>query len=126
MRQIKYIIIDNSGQKGRESHYCINSKGAVSEETDIRKAVKVIDRKVDPDGYNANSVVVSIGFRFHDSGSMKCGTWILEQRSALIDLLVELRSHFPEAKILGIREIGDYFIKVSDEMNALRLELSNI
>ena len=63
MRQIKYILIDDSGLKNRESHYTINSKGFVSEATDIRKAVKVIDRKVDPDGYNANSVVVRLGFR---------------------------------------------------------------
>jgi hypothetical protein len=39
---------------------------------------------------------------------------------------MELRSHFPEAMIFGIREIGDYFIKVSDEMNVLRLELSEL
>ena len=47
-------------------------------------------------------------------------------RDSLKDLLVELRSHFPEAMIFGIREIGDYFIKVSDEMNQLRLELSDM
>ena len=42
------------------------------------------------------------------------------------DLLVELRKHFPEAMIFGIREIGDYFIKVDPEMNQLRLELSDM
>ena len=57
---------------------------------------------------------------------MKLETWNLKQRTALIDLLVELRQHFPEAMIFGIREIGDYFIKVSDEMNQLRLELSEL
>lgn len=55
MRQIKYILIDDSGRKNREHHYSISSKGCVTESTDIRKAVKVIDRQVDPDGYNANS-----------------------------------------------------------------------
>ena len=126
MRQIKYILIDDSGLKNREHHYSISSKGCVTESTDIRKAVKVIDRQVDPDGYNANSVVVRLGFRFQDSGSMKLETWNLEQRDALKSLLVELRQHFPEAMIFGIREIGDYFIKVSDEMNQLRLELSDM
>lgn len=126
MRQIKYILIDDSGLKNREHHYSISSKGCVTESTDIRKAVKVIDRQVDPDGYNANSVVVRLGFRIQDSGSMKLETWNLKQRDALKSLLVELRNHFPEAMIFGIREIGDYFIKVSDEMNQLRLELSDI
>lgn len=126
MRQIKYILIDDSGRKNREHHYSISSKGCVTESTDIRKAVKVIDRQVDPDGYNANSVVVRLGFRFQDSGSMKLETWNLKQRDALKSLLVELRSHFPDTMIFGIREIGDYFIKVSDEMNQLRLELSDI
>jgi hypothetical protein len=126
MRQIKYILIDDSGRKNREHHYSISSKGCVTESTDIRKAVKVIDRQVDPDGYNANSVVVRLGFRIQDSGSMKLETWNLKQRDALKSLLVELRKHFPEAMIFGIREIGDYFIKVSDEMNQLRLELSDM
>ena len=126
MRQIKYILIDDSGRKNREHHYSISSKGCITESTDIRKAVKVIDRQVDPDGYNANSVVVRLGFRIQDSGSMKLETWNLKQRDALKSLLVELRSHFPEAMIFGIREIGDYFIKVSDEMNQLRLELSDM
>ena len=126
MRQIKYILIDDSGRKNREHHYSISSKGCVTESTDIRKTVKVIDRQVDPDGYNANSVVVRLGFRIQDSGSMKLETWNLKQRDALKSLLVELRKHFPEAMIFGIKEIGDYFIKVSDEMNQLRLELSNM
>ncbi len=133
MRQIKYILIDDSGRKNREHHYSISSKGCVTESTDIRKAVKVIDRQVDPDGYNANSVVVRLGFRIQGSrfkvqGS-KClepESWNLKQRDALKSLLVELRKHFPEAMIFGIREIGDYFIKVSDEMNELRLELSDM
>ena len=60
MRQIKYILIDDSGLKNREHHYSISNKGCITESTDIRKAVKVIDRQVDPDGYYANSVVVRL------------------------------------------------------------------
>lgn len=129
MRQIKYIIIDNSGLKNREHHYSINSKGCVTESTDIRKAVKVIDRKVDPDGYNANSVVISLaGSKVCSSSSQAIpfGQATSSSRDSLKNLLVELRSHFPEAMIFGIREIGDYFIKVSPEMNQLRLELSDM
>ena len=128
MRQIKYILIDDSGRKNREHHYSISSKGCITESTDIRKAVKVIDRQVDPDGYNANSIVVRLvsGFKVQGSKCLEPESWNLKQRDALKSLLVELRSHFPEAMIFGIREIGDYFIKVSEEMNQLRLELSDM
>ena len=115
MRQINYIIIDDSGLKNRVHHYSINSKGFVVENTDIRKSVKVIDRKVDPDGYNASSIVI----RCKALKEASC-------REGLKDLLVELRHHFPEALILGAKEIGNYFIRVSDEMNQLRLELSDM
>ena len=115
MRQIKYIIIDDSGLKNRVYHYSINGKGFVIENTDIRKAVKVIDRKVDPDGYNASSIVILCKL-FKDA---RC-------REGLKDLIVELRHNFPEALILGVKEIGDYFIRISGELNRLRLELSDM
>jgi hypothetical protein len=114
MRQIKYLLIDNCG-KNREHHYTVNSKGFVIENTDIRKAVKVIDRKVDPDGYNASSIVI-LCKSFKDAS----------YREGLKDLIVELRCHYPEAKILGIKEIGDYIIRVTEEMNHLRSELSQL
>lgn len=51
-------------------------------------------------------------------------------REALIDQLVELRSHHPDAKILGISEVDLHFahapIKVNPWMNELRLELSEL
>lgn len=115
MRQIKYIIIDDCATN-REHHYNINSKGFVTESIDIRKPVKVIDQQVDLDGYNTNSI--SILFKeFKGSNS---------SRESLKDLLAELRSHFPEALIFGIKEIGEYYIKASDEMNRLRFELSGL
>ena len=85
------------------------------ENTDIRKAVKVIDRKVDPDAYNASSIVIPCK-AFKDASC----------REGLKDLIVELRHHFPEALILGIKEIGNYYIRVSDQMNRLRSELSDM
>jgi hypothetical protein len=114
MRQIKYILIDNCG-KSREHHYAVNSKGFVIENIDIRKPVKVIDRRVDPDGYNSSSIVIRCK-EFKDIGC----------REGLKDLIVELRYHFPEALILGVKEIGGYYIRVSDEMNRLRRELSDL
>lgn len=51
-------------------------------------------------------------------------------REALIDELEELRSHHPDAKILGISEVDIHFahapIKVNPWMNELRLELSEL
>jgi len=47
-------------------------------------------------------------------------------RAELVRVLVELRRHFPDAKILGVSEIGDHCIIVSDAMNALRRELSDL
>lgn len=51
-------------------------------------------------------------------------------REELIDQLVELRLHHPDAKILGISEVDLHFahapIKVNPWMNELRLELSNM
>ena len=114
MRQIKHILIDNCG-KCREHHYTVNSKGFVVENIDVRKPVKVIDRHIDPDGYNSHSIVI-LCKEFKGSSC----------REGLKDLIVEIRHHFPEALILGVKEIGHYYIRVSNEMNQLRSELSDL
>jgi hypothetical protein len=114
MRQIKSILIDNC-EKSLEHHYTVNSKGHVIENIGIRRPVKVIDTSIDPDGYNSNSIVI----RCKALKDSSC-------REGLKDLLVELRRHYPEAKILGIKEIGDYIIRVTEEMNQLRSELSDL
>ena len=117
MRQIKYILIDDCG-KSLKHHYSVNSRGFIDNLIDIRKPINIIDRLIDPDGYNSSSIVI-LCKEFKGSSISSC-------REALKDLLVELRTRFPEAMVFGIREIGDYFIKVSDEMNQLRLELSDM
>ena len=114
MRQIKYILIDDCG-KNCKHHYIVNNKGFGVNNIDIRKPVKVINSHVDPDGYNSSSIVIFC----KASSSTSC-------REGLKDLLVELRRHFPEAKILGVKEIGNDYIRVSDEMNQLRSELSDL
>ena len=43
-----------------------------------------------------------------------------------VELLVDLRSHFPEAKILSTFEIDGKTIRPSDAMNQLRLQLSDL
>ena len=114
MRQIKYILIDVCG-KCLKHHYTVNRKGFVIENIDIRKPINITDHLIDPDGYNSSSIVIGCK-AFKDASC----------REGLKDLIVELRHHFPEALILGVKEIGDYYIRVSDEMNQLRKELSDL
>lgn len=78
------------------------------------------------------------GFRFQDSGSRCSGgskdlehkTWNLEQRANLVSELIRLRRHWPDAKILGVSELdlsGSHApVRVSQEMNQLRRELSDL
>ena len=49
-----------------------------------------------------------------------------KSRSELINKILGLRRHYPEAKILGISEIDGRYIHPSDSMNQLRFELSNL
>ena len=49
-----------------------------------------------------------------------------KSRSELINKILGLRRHYPEAKILGISEIDGRYIHPSDAMNQLRFELSNL
>ena len=55
----------------------------------------------------------------------------MQQRAALLNLLVQLRGLYPSAKILGAseldgKELYSKNIIVSDTMNVLREELSNM
>ena len=47
-------------------------------------------------------------------------------RGELIDRLVRLRRHHPDAKILGLSELGPHCVHPSEAMNALRRELSDL
>ena len=46
--------------------------------------------------------------------------------AGLIDRIVGLRRHHPDAKILGLSELGDYRVHPSDAMNAIRRRLSDM
>ena len=50
----------------------------------------------------------------------------LEQRGALIPELCRLRRRFPEAKILGISELGEYCVHPSESMNLIRRAMSDL
>lgn len=147
MRKIDYIFIDSdrkadSSKLGSHDvsnlryHYVVNSQGCVINPTDIQFTTKLIDGPIyEPDKYNKCSIFIRY------CGSLRPEAWLLEgessvkdilgQRSALLNLLVGLRQHFPDAKILGLSEIDgkelhSRNIIVSDAMNEIRRELSNL
>ena len=121
MRQIKYILIhekllENPAHESRHCdvlncgyHYIINSKGLVFNAIDISKPGTFLD------GYN----VCSIGIQYNGTLSNPL------LRAVLIDLIVDLRSHFPDAKILSVSEIDGKDIRPSAKMNRLRRKLSD-
>ena len=147
MRKIEYIFIESDCQaNGSKSvrpavslfrhHFTVNSEGLVTNPIDIGHTVNLIQGPIyDRDKYNK----CSISIRY--CGSLLPHAWltnqdascsaILRQRAALLQLLVELRKHFPDAKILGVSEIDGTMlynknIIVSDSMNVLRRELSEL
>ena len=146
MRKIDYLFIDsdtetNNSKSSRRDvsnlryHYVVNSQGLVINATDIQLTTKLIDGPIyDPDKYNKCSIFIRY------CGSLRPEAWLLEpetssasimaQRAALLQLLVRLRKHFPEAKILGVSEIDgkglhSRNIIVSDAMNQIRRALSD-
>ena len=147
MRKIEYIFIDSdrkddTHKSGRHVvpnfgyHYVVNSEGLVLNPTDISLTANIIQGPVyAPDKYNKCSIFIRY------CGSIRSEEWlinpdasvnaIMAQRAALLQLLVHLRKHFPEAKILGVSEIDgrELYCKniiVSDAMNVLRRELSDL
>ena len=158
MRKIDYIFIDSDrealgSKSGRHVvpnfgyHFVVNSQGCVINPTDISLTANIIQGPVyAPDKYNKCSIFIRYCGSIrpearliepeieHETRNLKfetrCRT-ALKQRQALISLLVELRRHFPEAKILGVSEIDgrELYCKniiVSDAMNVLRRELSDL
>ena len=47
-------------------------------------------------------------------------------RGELISRLAGLRRHYPEAKILGLGELGEYRVHPCEAMNGLRREMSEL
>ena len=147
MRKIKYIFIDsdcpNDNNKSDypavslfRHHFIVNSEGLVINPIDISSTVNLIQGPVyDRDKYNK----CSISIRY--CGSLLPHAWLIDpntscksamqQRAALLNLLVQLRGLYPSAKILGAseldgKELYSKNIIVSDTMNLLREELSNM
>lgn len=150
MRKIEYIFIDSDRENdthksGRHIvpnfgyHYVVNSQGCVINPTDVSITNHIIQGPIyDPDKYNKCSIFIrycgsirSEAWLLEPAGTLNPATRNLKQRQALISLLVELRKHFPDAKILGVSEIDgrELYCKniiVSDAMNQIRRELSDV
>lgn len=153
MRHIKYIIINDSmpeASRGKSSniridnlgyHYVINSQGAVLNPIDIgnpanlaleTRNMKPETKHLKPRGIERLNAC-SIGIKYN--GSLKRETCNLKLRALLLALLNELRSRYPDAAILALNEIKletrnlkhgtRSFIRVRDDMNDLRRELSH-
>lgn len=155
MRKINYIFIDSDTQaldskSGRPAmsdlrhqlsalgpyHFIVNSEGCVIPLTDLHRTREFIPGPIyDPDKYNRCSIFIRY------IGNLRPEDWLTypgdtckrvsAQRQALLDLLVQLRQCFPSAKILGLselngKELHSRNIIVSDAMNLLRSELSNL
>ena len=138
------IRIDNLGY-----HYVINSQGEVFNPIDVSnpanltldarlcrfapqrtRNMKHETRSLKPRGIERLNVC-SVGVKYN--GSLKRETCNLKLRALLLVLLNELRSRFPDAAILALNEIrpetkqgNRRIIRVRDDMNDLRRELSSI
>ena len=156
MRQINYIFIDSdtqtrNHQSGRcdvsnlRYHFVVNSQGPVINTTDIQFTTKLIDGPIYAhDKFNKCSIFIRYCGSLEPCGTLRSALPLgssknlepsifaalnLELRAKLISLLVDLRKHYPEAKILGLSELRpkEYHAKniiVSDVMNVLRAELA--
>lgn len=128
MRNIKYILINETHSekcvrratvrrdRNLGYHYIVTAECVVRNPIDIRQVDTFMPAPVcGQDDLN------------HCSIGIHCNGLITDPaiRAMLIDLLVELRFQFPDAKILGVSEYDRHLIKVSADMNQLRFELSN-
>ncbi len=147
MRKIKYIFIDSDCPNDNNKsdypavslfryHFIVTKEGLVLDPIDISQTVNLIQGPIyDRDKYNK----CSISIRY--CGSLRPHAWLIDpntscksamqQRAALLNLLVQLRGLYPSAKILGVseldgKELYSKNIIVSDTMNVLREELSNM
>ena len=134
------ISIDNLGH-----HYVIDSAGAVINPIPVRQPGRFMvngsSQSSGAGGTSRCSGAGGIRFKVHGTFTMNqlkkldaCSIGIkyngkltdVKLRPQLIDLLLDLRNQFPDAKILAKDEYDRYHIKVRDDMNQLRRELSDL
>ena len=151
MRQINYILIHDTDPQAPVRaprrrhdahlgfHYIVPPGGVVLNPIDIHQRGTIADhiRNLNPFD-RRDYTAFSIGIHYNGSlaedyklatlnspTDSKLST-LNPQLSSLVDLIVELRSHFPEAKILSTFEIDGKTIRPSEAMNQLRLQLSDL
>ena len=134
------ICIDNLGH-----HYVIDSAGTVINLIPIRQPGRYLvngsSRCSGAGGTSQSSDAGGTRIKVHGTFTMNqlkkldaCSIGIkyngkltdVKLRPQLIDLLLDLRSQFPDAKILAKDEYDRYHTKVRDDMNQLRRELSDL
>lgn len=128
MRDIKYILISASQPEAGASratarrdrnlgyHYIVTPECVVRNPINIRQVGTFMPAPVcGQEDLNRCSIGIQCNGLNTDPAI----------RATLIDLLIELRMEFPEAKIMGVSEINGPEIHPSDAMNTLRLDLSN-
>ena len=143
------ICLNNLGH-----HYVIDSAGAVINPIPVRQPGRFMvngssqssgaggtSRCSGAGGTSQSSGAGGIRFKEHGTFTMNqlkkldaCSIGIkyngkltdVKLRPQLINLLLDLRSQFPEAKILAKDEYDRYHTKVRDDMNQLRRELSDL
>jgi len=128
MRQIKYILVNDSMPEapgGKSSnicidnlghHYVVNSAGAVLKLIDVCLPGSFMPK---PSCGKEDLNRCSIGVKYNGSLTDP------KLRPLLVDLLLDLREHYPDAKILAKDEYDRWHIKVRDDLNQLRRELSD-
>ncbi len=104
------ICIDNLGH-----HYVVNSAGAVLKLIDVCLPGSFMPKP----GCGEEDLNRCSGIKYNGSLTDP------RLRPLLIDLLLDLRELFPDAKILAKNEYDRWHIKVRDDMNQLRRELSD-
>ena len=142
MRNIKYILISASqpeagapratARRDRNLgyHYIVTLEGVVRNPIDIRQDGTFMPAPVCGQE-DLNHCSIGILFKGDLAETLKPLKPLKplnpsnSQLNALINFLVDLRSQFPDAKILAVSEYDRHQIRVSDAMNALRFELSN-
>ena len=128
MRSIKYILVNDTVSKTPSGapirydasnlghHYVINSAGAVLKLIDVCQPGSFMPKPIcGEEDLNR----CSIGIKYNGSLSDP------RLRPLLIDLLLDLRDHYPSAKILAKDEYDRWHTNVRDDINALRRELSD-
>ena len=142
MRNIKYILVNATPVDPSSSvcvsnlghHYVINSQGMLLHPIDDSQPGAFMPK---PTCGEEDLNRCSIGIKYNGdlARDLELSTlnsltnsklYTLNSKLAkLIALLLDLRDHYPSAKILGKNEYDRYHIHVSDEMNQLRRELSD-